>query len=74
MSKPTALELAISKAETLPEAAREQIGREMLVRLQGFEEIKTSIKDGLRELEAGLGQSLDVQAVLRRARNGDVTE
>jgi hypothetical protein len=63
------LELAIRKAASLPEAAQEQIGRELLERIDTLDELRAEIEIGIRELDAGMGKELDVEDVIRQARN-----
>jgi hypothetical protein len=58
------LELAISKAAELPEAAQEALGREMLRRIQALDELRADIDIGIRELNAGLGRELDIEELL----------
>jgi hypothetical protein len=62
------LELAIEKASKLPEAAQEQIGLEMLERIAAIEDLRKELEIGIRELDAGLGQPLDIEDVKRRGR------
>jgi hypothetical protein len=62
------LELAIKKVSDLPEAAQEQIGRELLERVETLEQLKAKIQKGIDELDAGLCRELDVEDVIRRAR------
>jgi hypothetical protein len=62
------LELAITKAAKLPEAAREQLGRELLERIETLEQLRAEIEIGIRELDAGLGEELDIEDVIRQAR------
>jgi len=62
------LELALSKAASLPEAAQEQLGRELLERIDALAELRGEIEIGLRELDAGLGEELDVKGLIRHAR------
>ena len=62
------LELAISKAAELPEAAQEQLGRELLERIDLLAALRADIEIGLRQLEAGQGRELDIEDVIRRAR------
>ena len=62
------LELAITKAANLPEAAQEQLGRELLERIDTLEELRAEIEVGVRELDAGMGEELDVDDVIRLAR------
>jgi len=62
------LELAVSKASNLPEAAQEQLGRELLERIETLEQLRAEIEVGLRELDAGLGEELDLEQIIRQAR------
>jgi len=62
------LELAITKVAKLPEAAQEQLGRELLERIETLEQLRAEIESGIRELDAGLGEELDIEEVIRRAR------
>jgi hypothetical protein len=61
------LELAITKAGKLPEAAQEQLGRELLERIEGLEQLRAEIETGIRELDSGLGENLDIEDVIRQA-------
>jgi hypothetical protein len=62
------LELAISKAANLPEAAQEQLGRELLERIDALAELRAEIEIGLKELDAGLAEELDIEELIREAR------
>jgi len=62
------LELAISKAASLPDAAQEQLGRELLERIASLAELRAEIDIGIRELDAGLGEELDIESIIREAR------
>jgi hypothetical protein len=62
------LELAISKAAELPEAAQEELGREILERLDTLAELRSELDIGIRELDAGLGEPLDIEDVIAQAR------
>jgi hypothetical protein len=62
------LELAISKVESLSEAAQELLGRELLERIDELAELGTEIEVGLRELDAGLGEELDVADLIQEVR------
>lgn len=62
------LELAISKAANLPEAAQEQLGRELLERIYTLAELRAEIDVGIRELDAGKGEELDIEDVIKQAR------
>ena len=62
------LEIAISKVASLPEAAQEQLGREILERIEVLAQLRAEIEIGIRELDAGMGEALDIEAVIREAR------
>ena len=62
------LELAIGKATALPEAAQEQIGRELLERIDALSELRSAVEVGVRELDAGKGETLDIEEVIGEAR------
>lgn len=62
------LELALAKAAALPEAAQEQLGRELLDRIESLAELRDEVEIGIHELDAGLGEELDVEAIIRQAR------
>jgi hypothetical protein len=62
------LALAIDKANALPEAAQEQLGREMLERIDALADLRAAIEVGIRELDAGKGEQLDIEDVIREAR------
>lgn len=63
-----ALEVAIAKAADLSEAAQEQLGRELLERIDALSRLRADIGVGLRELDGGLGQELDIEDVIQEAR------
>jgi hypothetical protein len=60
----TALKLAIAKAAELPEAAQEQLGRELLDRIEMLTQLRAEIDVGIRELDAGLGEELDMEKLI----------
>lgn len=62
------LELAMSKAATLPEAAQEQLGRELLEHIETLSELRAEIEVGITELDAGKGEELDIEEIIRDAR------
>jgi hypothetical protein len=62
----TALKLAMTKAADLPEAAQEQLGRELLERIEALTQLRADIDIGVRELDAGLGEELDVEKLIGR--------
>ncbi|MEJ0077282.1 MAG: hypothetical protein WDO17_17955 [Alphaproteobacteria bacterium] len=63
------LELAPSKAAALPEPAQEQLGRELLERIDILSRLRGGIEIGLRELDAGLGMEVDMTELIRQARS-----
>jgi Arc/MetJ-type ribon-helix-helix transcriptional regulator len=62
------LELAISKAAELPEAAQEQLGRELPERIDTLSKLRAEIQIGLQELDEGRGEELDFDDFLRQVR------
>ena len=60
------LEIALSKAAALPEAAQEQLGRELLDRIESLESLRSQIEAGVAELDAGLGEQLDVDELIQQ--------
>jgi hypothetical protein len=62
------LELAISKALQLPEAAQDQLGRELLERIETLDRLRAEVQLGVDDLDAGLGETLDIESVIREAR------
>lgn len=61
------LELALAKAAELPEAAQEQLGREILERLDTLAELRAELEIGICELDAGLGEPLDIEELIAQA-------
>jgi hypothetical protein len=62
------LEIAVAKAAELSEAAQEQLGREILERIDALAELRAAIEIGVRQLDAGEGKELDIEEVIRQAR------
>jgi hypothetical protein len=62
------LNLALSKASKLSAEAQEQLGRELLERIDTLEALRSAVEIGIKELDAGLGEPLDVEDVIRQAR------
>jgi hypothetical protein len=58
------LELAIAKAAQLPETVQDLLGREMLERIHAFAALRAEIQKGIDELDAGLGEELDLEELL----------
>jgi hypothetical protein len=68
MSKAKTIELAMKKVATLPEAAQERIGREVLEQIDSFAELRAELEIGIKQLDAGLGEELDMDDVIAQAR------
>ena len=64
------LELAISRAAVLPEAAQEELGRELLRQIDALAALRAEVDIGLAELDAGLGKDLDFAALLKELNAG----
>ena len=62
------LERAFAEIAELPEAAQEQIGRDLLVRLEKLRKLRAELDQAERELDAGLGQELDIDAFILQMR------
>jgi hypothetical protein len=69
-----ALELAITKAAGLPEAAQEQLGRELLERIEMLTQLRAEIDLGIRELDAGLGEELDIEEFIEQLHDEHARE
>ena len=65
------LELALAKAAALPEATQEQIGRELLERIDALAALRAEIKVGLCELDRGEGAELDIEELINQLRAED---
>ena len=55
----------MAKAAKLPEAAQESLGLEILDYIAALDELRAEIQIGIDELDAGLGGSLDIDAMIR---------
>ena len=54
------LERAIAEVEGLPEADQEEIGRQILSHVEKLRRLREEIDKGLRSLDAGKGEPLDI--------------
>jgi hypothetical protein len=68
MSKRKTIELAMEKVATLPEAAQERIGREVLEHIESLSELRAKLEVGIKQLDVGLGEELDMDEFITRAR------
>jgi hypothetical protein len=64
------LEAALAEVATLPEAAQEQIGRELLAHVEKLRDLRADIEEGIRSLETEGGIDLDIGELIQRARAG----
>ena len=62
------LQLSINKAQNLPEAAQEKLGRNVLLRIKELEELRAKIRVGVAELDVGKGGPLDMRQIKTEAR------
>jgi hypothetical protein len=60
-----ALELAMSKAANLSEAAQEQLGHELLERIDELTHLRAAIENGVKDREAGLAEELKVEELIQ---------
>jgi Arc/MetJ-type ribon-helix-helix transcriptional regulator len=60
------LERAIAEVATLPEAAQEEIGRELLAHVEKLRQLRADIDEGIRSLDAGEGKELDIDEFIAR--------
>jgi hypothetical protein len=62
------LETAIAEVASLPEPDQEKIGRELLAHVEKLRALRAEIDKGIRSLDAGKGKKLNIEDVIRRAR------
>ena len=65
------LEQAIAEVSSLPAADQEQIGRKLLTHIEKLRELRRDIDKGIRSLDAGDGNPLNIEEFLRQANEGD---
>ena len=58
------LDFAVNKAQQLPEAAQEEIGRELLTRVLEIEEMRKAVALGVEQLDRGEVTEFDMQELL----------
>lgn len=58
----------MNRAASLPEAAQEQIGRELMDRIESLEQLRSELQLGVQQLDAGLGEELDIEDLIGEAR------
>jgi hypothetical protein len=64
---------ALAEIATLPEADQEQIGRQLLSHVEKLRQLREELDRGVRSLDAGRGEPLDIEAFLaeQNARYGE---
>jgi hypothetical protein len=62
------LDLAFSKAASLPDAAQGQLGRELLDHLDALARLRAEVEIGIKQLDADAGRPLDIEDVIKQAR------
>jgi hypothetical protein len=62
------LELALAKVAELPEAAQEQIGRELIERVDALTNLRAELEIGIAELDRGEGAELDIEEFIAELR------
>lgn len=62
-----ALTYAIEKAQKLPDADQERIGRELSAYIDNLHALRAELAAGIRSLDAGLGKELTIEDFLIRA-------
>jgi len=62
----TAFEIAISKAQELPEETREQLGRDVLFQIEKLERLRADLQVGIDQLNAGQGNELTSTRLFRK--------
>jgi hypothetical protein len=65
--KTKTLELAMDKAATLPAEVQEQIGRDVLERVDQVARLRAELEVGIRQLDASLGEPLDIEEIIATA-------
>jgi hypothetical protein len=63
------LERAMAEVADLPPAAQDRIGRALLAYLERLQELRAELDLGLRSLDEGAGRELDVEEVIRQAKD-----
>ena len=63
------LQTAIAEVASLPDAAQEKIGRELLAHVDKLRSLRADIELGTQPLDRGEGRELDIEDVIARARS-----
>jgi hypothetical protein len=60
---------AVAEVATLPEPDQEKIGRDLLAHVEKLRALRADLAAGLRSLDEGQGTEVDIEDVIRRARD-----
>ena len=58
---------AMQEVATLPPAAQEKIGEELMLHIEKLRRLRTKLDKGLSSLERGEGREIDIEDVIKRA-------
>ena len=58
----------MSRVATLPAAAQEKIGEELLLHVEKVERLRAELEKGVQSLDRGEGRELDTEDAIKRAR------
>jgi hypothetical protein len=59
---------AIARVESLPESEQDRIARELIGYLDRLNVLRAEVEIGTRQLDAGEGRELDIEDVIKQAR------
>jgi signal transduction histidine kinase len=59
---------AVARVEALPESEQDRIARELIDYLDKLNALRIDVEIGIRQLNAGEGRELDIEDVIRQAR------
>ena len=60
------LEAAIAEVAALPDADQEQIGRQLLSRIEKLRSLREEIDKGIHSLDAGRGRTINIDEFIRQ--------
>ena len=58
----------MAKVASLPQAAQEKIGAELLIHVEKLRRLRAQLDVGIQSLERGEGRELSINDVIKRAR------
>ncbi len=65
-----ALQRAIDKVATLPEADQEEIAQQLLAHVEKLSKLRADIDAGIRSLDAGKGKPIDIDELIAKMNKG----